>query len=387
MRLFNLSHIIFVTIFIFSTFTNGQKLKTIPVQFKCSFLPLTPVKDLPSELRYTAKETYIDENGKTKVHIAHSGGHNHGERDIFYKSFLRLGTIGGFVIKNYWDSTSYLTSRLHVEIGHLDLRTKEVVKNGNLPDGRPAFRYKMVFKVPIDLTLYDAYGNEVYSRNSNDTSFTYYFPGSYKPTSSLKGYASDAELETAYQQNRYNFLRFIKDQIFEIWLDETKQIITSRFKSRRSDMVIDLYRIKDKKNDKYTDIDLVLDKMDTVFNRYKAEYMNATTNNWHASYYKNEFTAIAKEWLTILNNDIALKESGQENRFDTEMAYAMYKNYLWSEFFSGNMQMVVEECKKLEQARIEEPMIYGGLDFEIILRIATDYFARFNANPGAFNFD
>lgn len=376
-----LGHLFLVCFLWWPFILDAQKLKDRTVSFSYLKAPLTPM-DLPGHYDFCVKEENRNNQGVKTVLEVYSGDHKYDTRSSFYKSASGLGNINGFKVCTFND-TSVVHSRITLSIGLLDVHTKDVVQNGTIPDGNPGWCYKMQIKLPIAFSLKASQPEPVYERFSDDTVYVYHFPADYKPLSSAKAYGTTGELETYYQANRTGFLTDLRNDIVSKWIYQTKMDVSSRFTRQRTDARVDIHWIKEKKGG-FEDVDVLVAKMDTLFNRLDANYHDAFKTNWHSTEYREEFIKIATEWKALFDQEVQRIKLGHAPRFDSEMNAGLYKNYLWCRFFGSEMDEVIRECETMESDRIADPAAFGMVSYSNLLDFARDYKARYEANPGLF---
>lgn len=358
----------------------SQKAKDRYVYFKYMKAPLTPKADLPKKYHFLVSEESVNPQGvKTTLKI-HSKTNAYDPRSNFYKEAAGLGQINGFTDEIYHKDS--LLFYIKMDVGLMDDGLRSVV-TGSSPSGIPNYQYKIPFRLPMTFSARTNDTLEFFLRSSNDTAFTYFFPKDYKPTSAVGAYFSQAELGAAYETNRMNFLVEMRNDIVKKWIYQTKMDFSSHFARQITDLRLDLYFIKDKKGE-YGDVDLLVVKMDTLFNQLNANYEKSHLTNWHGSNYKTQFTKLASEWEIILNTDSEKAKTGGTPRFDTEAKWGLYKNYLWCKFFSGEIDFVIEKCTLLEIDRQSDEMLYEGVKFANLRDFALDYRVRYLANPDLF---
>jgi hypothetical protein len=372
--------LLFILTFVISGMMFAQKVKDRDVSIKYSKAALTPRKDLPKKYHFIVTEEDITAQGKrTTLHVR-SQTNAYDIRSNFYKGDAGLGQINGFTdISFHRDSLLFF---IKMDVGLLDDGIRSIV-NGSSPSGIANYHYSISFRLPISFTVMLPDSSIIYERSTKDTTFKYAFPKDYKPTAEVGAYFSHAELGAAYQTHHYGFFTEIRNTIVKNWVYQTKMDFSSRFGRQLTDMKVDLHFIKDKKGS-YDDVDLLVVKMDTLFNQLDANYENSYIKNWHQTRYKAEFEKLASEWETLLNADLEKSKSGNPARFDTEAKWGLYKNQLWCKFFAGEMDFVIEKCTQLELDRKTNEMIYEGVKFENLRAIASDYRIRYLANPELF---
>lgn len=371
---------IFILLFFLSGITTAQKVKDRIIAVKYSKAPLTPRKDLPKKYHFIVTEEDVTAQGKRTTLKVRSQTNAYDVRSNFYKGDAGLGQINGFTDISYHPDS--LLFFIKMDVGLLDDGIRTIV-NGSSPSGVVNYHFSISFRLPITFTVMLQDSVIIYERNTTDTTFKYAFPKDYKPTAEVGAYFSHAELGAAYQTHHYGFFTEIRNTIVKNWVYQTKMDFSSRFGRQLTDMKLDIHFIKDKKGG-YDDVDLLVVKMDTLFNQLDANYEKSYATNWHGTRYKTEFGKLAAEWETILNEDAQKAKTGSFSRFDIEAKWGLYKNLLWCKFFAGEMDFVIEKTTQLELDRTTNQMLYGGVKFENLRAFAADYRIRYLANPELF---
>jgi hypothetical protein len=361
-------------------FSFGQKLKVKTVELGYLQAPLTPVENMPVEYDFVVEESNMDIKGAMSTVRVVSGSTAYDARTAFYTGFSGPGHINGFKVVGYQEGAETNINHVHIKVGILDIASREVVENGSLHGSiLPALCYKMQLSVAIEVRLSDAARNEFYYRSTaeGNDKFEYKFPEDHKATSSLKGYVSKDELETAWQTHRSAFMLEVRDLLVKNWLYETKMDISSHFAKQRSKTVIDVHYFKGK-GTAYPVVNDAVTKMDTLFAQLNRDSKVGSTSNWHTLYYQEKFAEIYDVWTTILSID-----ANGDPPFPGEIYAGLYKNQLWCQLFAGSYGVIVHI-----QQMLSDPgnnYLSMGVDFENILLFAGDYKKRYDANRETYN--
>jgi hypothetical protein len=361
-------------------FSFGQKLKVKAVELNYLQAPLTPVANMPAEYDFIVEESNMDIKGAMTTVTVLSGSNAYDPRSAFYTGFSGPGRINGFKVVDYQEGTNNTINHIHLKVGILDIASREVMENGSLQGSiLPALCYKMQLSVAIEIRLSDPERNEFYYRSTaqGNDKFEYKFPEDYKPTSSLKGYGSTDELESAWQTHRAAFMLEVRDLLVKNWLYETKMDISSHFANQRAQLAVDVYYFKGK-GPVYPQVNKAVTNMDSLFAQLSRDSKAGLTSNWHTLYYQEKFAQLYDTWATILSVD-----TNGNLPFPDEIYAGLYKNQLWCQLFAGNYGVIVHIQQMLSDAGND--YLSMGVDFENIVSFAVDYKKRYDANRAMYS--